>query len=465
MNQPLTFEIKAEKILSRLDANFYHNPLVDEFLKLCKKNKVNLEDFGEYIEKAKRYPSFYGIPYLPEGVICFKGEAIDKDGFILDEELSYIPEAINKQFPDTILENEDIVFSVRGTIGKIFVVSKEYVGSNISANLIRLKLKKGNPYFLKYFLMSKYGQTDIERVSSGALQYTITTDDIDSIKIPEIKKTEQDRIVNKISKIEDDKIDYSKKFNLSIENLKNHLKTKISPEKKNVFIVKSQEIKDRIDCYKLSYELKKLINDLNKINDTHKIINGKDLDIVKRISQEEFKKIATKEFKYIEVKHSSKQPNFINGFMEDILMVLPSRARQIIKENDILLPRPIPSTEKIIIVPREFEGQLCSTGFIVIRPKDFDDACLITAILKSPLVQRQLFLMQSGSIQPDISPNDFKKAIIPIPKSDTERKKIIDSFKKELDNVEDYRINYIKKKQEVEDTFLEEIFISSSTLS
>ncbi|PIR44107.1 hypothetical protein COV23_01630 [Candidatus Wolfebacteria bacterium CG10_big_fil_rev_8_21_14_0_10_31_9] len=459
MSQPLFFEVKSEKILSRLDANFYHNPLVDEFIFLCKKNKVNLENFGEYIESAKRYPSFYGIPYLPEGVICFKGEAIDKDGFIIDEELSYIPEKINRDFPDTILEEGDIVFSVRGTIGKIFVVTKEYVGSNISANLIRLKLKKGNPHFLKYFLMSKYGQADIERVSSGSLQYTITTDDIDSIKIPEVKKTEQDRIVNKIFKIEEEKVSFSKKYNSSIENLKNYLKTKINPEKKNVFIIKSQEIKDRIDCYILSYELKKLLDDLSKLKESHDLFNGKDLDIVNRINEKEFKKIATNEFKYIEVKHSSRQPNLISGFMEDVLMALPSRARQIIRENDILLPRPTLSTEKIVIVPKEFDGQLCSTGFIVIRPKDFDDACLTTAILKSPLVQRQLFLMQSGSIQPEISPNDFKKIIIPSPKSKTEREEIIKGFKDELKNVEYYRQNYNKKKQEVEDTFWKEIII------
>ncbi|MBN1468547.1 MAG: restriction endonuclease subunit S [Fusobacteriaceae bacterium] len=458
MKQPLFFVVKKENILLRLDANFYHNPLVDEFLLLCKKNNVSLEDFGGYIEKAKRYPSFYGIPYLSDGVICFKGEAIDKDGFIIEEELSYIPEAINKQFPDTILDEGDIVFSVRGTIGKIFVVSKAYVGSNISANLIRLKLKRGNPSFLKYFLMSKYGQAGIERVSSGSLQYTITVDDIYSIKIPSLDPTEQDKIVNKIFKIEEEKVNYSKKYDSSIESLKDYLKTKISHEKKNFFIVSNKEVKDRIDCYSLSYELKKLISDLNKLKETHDLINGKDLKIVKRLNQEEFKRIATQEFKYFEVKHSSKQPNLINGFMEDVLMALPSRARQIIKENDILLPRPTLSTEKIAIVPKEFDGQVCSTGFIVIRPKDFDDACLLTSILKSPVIQRQLFLTQSGSIQPEISPNDFKKIIIPMPKSKQERERIIRDFKIKLKNAEDYRNKYNITKEEIENTFLMKIF-------
>lgn len=139
-------------------------------------------------------------------------------------------------------------------------------------------------------------------------------------------------------------------------------------------------------------------------------------------------------------------------------MVLPSRARQMIKENDILLPRPILSTEKIVIIPKEFEGQICSTGFIVIRNKDFDEACLITAILKSPIVQRQLFLMQSGSIQPDISPNDFKKVTIPIPKSQNEKDKIISDFKNGLKDAENQRGNYNKKRKEVEQTFLKQIF-------
>lgn len=459
MDNPLFFEIKPEKLLLRLDANFYHNPLVDEFLKLCKKNKVELEDFGEYIERAKRYPSFYGIPYLPEGVICFKGEAIDKDGFIIEKELSYIPEAISLKFPDTILGIGDIVFSVRGTIGKIFVVSKQYTNSNISANLIRLKLSKGNPYFLKYFLMSKYGQAEIEQVSSGSLQYTITVDDIESIKIPKLDETKQNKIVEKVSKIEKEKVDYSKKYKNSLKKLKEFFDAKIEILNRNIFVVKNEEIRDRIDCYSLSYELKNLMKDLNKLGDNYDLLNGKDLKTAKRLNQEEFKKIVTQEFKYIEVKHSSKQPNLINGYVEDVLIALPSRARQIIKENDILLPRPILSTEKIIIVPKEYDGQVCSTGYIVIRPKDYDDACLITSILKSPFVQRQLFLLQSGSIQPEIAPKDFKKIIIPIPKSDEEKQKIIDEFKKELKEAENNRQDYNKKKKEVEDTFLKEIII------
>ena len=245
---------------------------------------------------------------------------------------------------------------------------------------------------------------------------------------------------------------------------KNCLKINISLEKKNFFIIKKGEVIDRIDCYSLSYELKKLLNDLKKLEKNYNILRGKNLNTVKRINKEEFKKVGANEFKYLEVKHTSKQPNLINGYLEDVLIALPSRARQIIKENDILLPRPILSTNKIVIVPKKLDGQICSTGFIVIRPKNYDNACLLTSILKSPSVQRQLFLMQSGSIQPEISPNDFKKVIIPIPKSQKERDIIISSFKKELRDAENYRHNYKKKKEEIEQIFLSEILFQKNKL-
>ena len=76
----------------------------------------------------------------------------------------------------------------------------------------------------------------------------------------------------------------------------------------------------------------------------------------------------------------------IQGYKEDILFNLPTRARQIIQTNDILLPRPIGSTEEIAIVPEEYVNQLCSTGFIIIRSKNYDNALLLWSILKSDLV-------------------------------------------------------------------------------
>ena len=112
-------------------------------------------------------------------------------------------------------------------------------------------------------------------------------------------------------------------------------------------------------------------------------------------------------YRYIDIGNTEKELGSIQGHQEDVLINLPSRARQIIRENDILLPRPIGSTEGIIIVPKKYDGQLASTGFIQIRPKNHDEAVLLWAILKSRAVQEQLFYLQSGSLQPEITPKEI----------------------------------------------------------
>ena len=121
-------------------------------------------------------------------------------------------------------------------------------------------------------------------------------------------------------------------------------------------------------------------------------------------------------FKYIDIDNVNKEVGSITGFTEDFLLKLPTRARQFIKENDVLIPTPIGSTKGICIVPKELEGQICSTGFIIIETKSFDEALLLFGILKSNIVQKQFYHYQSGSVQPSISSKAFEENVqIPIP--------------------------------------------------
>lgn len=168
-----------------------------------------------------------------------------------------------------------------------------------------------------------------------------------------------------------------------------------------------------------------------------------------------YEKISTNNYKYLELGNTDKDLGLVLNVEEDLLINLPTRARQKIKTNDILIPRPIGSTEGIVKVPKELNDQLCSTGFIIIRPKDEDEALLLWAIMKSSLIQQQFFYLQSGSLQPEISPENFKKILIPMPKEEG-RKKIINSLKKDIEEAkkhkEDYNESLNKAKRILEET-------------
>ena len=143
---------------------------------------------ADLIKLIYRYPSCYGFSCYDSAsdtrVPFLQGEDIGVNE-ISHEKLIFIEKKISAQYPKTILKERDLIFSVRGTIGKVAVVTKTLENSNISPNLIRLSLNPGiNPQYLEIVLKSEIGQSQIDRLTSGGVQPTITKRDILSIEIP-----------------------------------------------------------------------------------------------------------------------------------------------------------------------------------------------------------------------------------------------------------------------------------------
>jgi len=122
-----------------------------------------------------RYPTYFNIEYVPEGIPEVRGEALTPDGFIekLEDE-RYISLETSSRFPRTALEIGDIVMSVRGTMGKIGLVDERYAGANITANMLRLSPDQSRVTgaFLSWLLRSAYFR---EALNSSAPQTTIKT--------------------------------------------------------------------------------------------------------------------------------------------------------------------------------------------------------------------------------------------------------------------------------------------------
>jgi len=216
-------------------------------------------------------------------------------------------------------------------------------------------------------------------------------------------------------------------------------------ETDKIFITSGGEINDRLDCYSYAPKYKRMIKEIQikEKNGDFDLIHTTELNIIEeRIKKKEYDKIKTNNFKYIDLGGTDKDLGLVLEVKEDLLINLPARARQKIKTNDILIPCPIGSTEGIVKVPKEFDGQLCSTGFIIIRPKNEEEALLLWAIMKSNLVQRQFFYKQSGSLQPSITPENYKEMVlIPMPK-DKLKKNIIKQVKEDIKDATNFKDKY-----------------------
>ena len=142
--------------------------------------------FKSVFKLIYRYPTYYDIDYVDGGIPEIRGEALGDDGTILklDSERYIAPET-NDQFPQTQLELGDIVMSVRGTMGKIGLVDKRYIGANITANLLRLSPKKGiaSGHFVRWLFLSHYFAECLVATSPQTTIKTVTMPQLATIRL------------------------------------------------------------------------------------------------------------------------------------------------------------------------------------------------------------------------------------------------------------------------------------------
>lgn len=94
---------------------------------------------GDICSLIYRYPGFYGFDQFETGVPVIRGEHLRAGRISRDwSDFYFVDPSLSARFPKTILELNDVVMSVRGTVGTAAVVDAAHVGSQISPNLIRL---------------------------------------------------------------------------------------------------------------------------------------------------------------------------------------------------------------------------------------------------------------------------------------------------------------------------------------
>jgi len=159
----------------------------------------NVMPFKRLFKILYRYPTYYNIDYVNSGIPEIRGEALNNDGTISNlKDQRYIAEATNALYPLTILEKNDIVMSVRGTMGKVGLVDDKYIGANITANLLRMNPIKDivHSRYLIIVLLSKYFKEKLDQYSPKTTIKTITIPELNQIPMFLPPKVEQEEIAN-----------------------------------------------------------------------------------------------------------------------------------------------------------------------------------------------------------------------------------------------------------------------------
>ena len=93
----------------------------------------------------------------------------------------------------------------------------------------------------------------------------------------------------------------------------------------------------------------------------------------------------------------------------------PSRARKLVKTNDVIFATIRPTLRRIAIVPAHLDEQVCSTGYFVLRPKAVLDHRFVYYWLFSEEFMRQMEALQKGASYPAVTDKEVRDQVIPFP--------------------------------------------------
>jgi type I restriction enzyme S subunit len=140
--------------------------------------------------------------------------------------------------------------------------------------------------------------------------------------------------------------------------------------------------------------------------------------------------------RYIDLTSVDIETHCIGETAEVDAATAPSRARQLVATNDVLFATTRPTQMRYCMVPSDYAGEVCSTGFCVLRAKqDMVDSRYLYHSLGSFALQSFLEMRQTEGNYPAISDKDLKDYRIPVPPIEVQREivRILDSFQ-ELDD-------------------------------
>jgi type I restriction enzyme S subunit len=116
----------------------------------------------------------------------------------------------------------------------------------------------------------------------------------------------------------------------------------------------------------------------------------------------------------------------------------PSRARQIIKANDILAATTRPNLNAVALVPKELDNEICSTGFCVLRPTEFIDPLFLFAFVQSQRFVETISGEVRGMLYPAVTDNQVRNVYIPLPPI-PEQRRIASDLERAMKEVEKLR--------------------------
>jgi type I restriction enzyme S subunit len=120
-------------------------------------------------------------------------------------------------------------------------------------------------------------------------------------------------------------------------------------------------------------------------------------------------------FEYIDVSSVSNETHEIEETQQLKGKDAPSRARRLVKAGDVIFATIRPTLQRIARVPEKLDGQVCSTGYFVMRPSSEVDGQYLFYSLFTEQFMRGMESLQKGASYPAVTDPEVRSQLISYP--------------------------------------------------
>ena len=395
----------------RLDSEFYKKENLitldllkrHEILNLTEITKVSDGNHNAISEKFQDT----GIPYYRgQDVSSFFVE--NAEPMCIDKDTFHLP--VMKR---SHLKKGDVLLSIVGTIGKLSLVYSDKQAT-CSCKLAILRPFGVSAEFLAIFLESKYGQNQIKKFTRGAVQMGLILEDANQIFIPQLSKPFQQQIEDLVKSAHSTQ-ETSKNLYQEAENL---LLSELGIDE-NVFKVSKNEVVTNVKSFadfESSWRL-----DAEYYQPKYEILEG----VIEKYGFVQLRNIIEK----VTTGFTYESSNFcekgiplirISNISKTGLNI--SNAAQITIEDAALSPKDKAEKGEVLIsmsgsiglscVIREEIQAFVNQRIMKFKPVGFD-ADVLSLLINSEIVRKQLERVGTGGVQTNLSNTDILEIKIP----------------------------------------------------
>lgn len=400
----------------RLDSEFFKKEYVGAYRKIKSKKHTQLKDIISTLSDFHSNGSYESIAevfeLLDKEDYAYMVRTTDLEKGDYETDVKYITKKCYEYLAKSKLYGGELLINKIGSPGRMFIMPNLNRPVSLGMNLFMIRVKKDSGYneaFLWAFFNTKLGKSIVERKINGTVPLTIDKEAIRSLYIPLLPPSFQSHIESLVrtahEKLQASRTLYTTAESLLLEAL--GLKDFKVSSPSISFTAKDGATKTyRVNASVRKFSFAQSVGRMDaeyyqekyeEVEERIKAFSGgwKRLGEVATLHDKNI--TPSKEMqKYIELANIGSQGE-ITGCTKDTGENLPSRARRIVHTENVIVSSIEGSLQSCAIIPSEYNGAFCSTGFFVFEAKDIKPQVLLL-LLKSPPFQLLLKQACSGTI-------------------------------------------------------------------